>query len=463
MRYLFIRTQVIFLSLILLATFGLLLALGIRYNIRLDLTPGKVYSIAEGTVKTLKTMSGPVEILAFYQHEDPARNNFEVFLKQCQIVHSGLKYSFYDPQRVPNLAKTYHVRELYTVVLHYENRYEKIIQPTEQSFTNALIKLLQPKTIHLCFATGHKEVALNDKERSGYAVFQELLKENGYDAREIILSRDKVPSVCQVLVVAGPHQEFDTAELGLIAQTFKEGHSIFLMIDPMASGEGLSFINFMKQFGVVLGADVIVDKASRVAGGDFLVAMVTQYVIQHPITGEFQAPTFFPVSRSVQPSVEVPPGIEVVPLALSSPESWAETNLGALSNGEAKFEPSFDVMGPIPVAVAIEAKTVAPAVGGIAAPKPSEGGRMVVIGDSDFLTNGFISFSGNSDLALNIIQWLARDERLISLHPRQPQEFKPLRVTARKQLTVVLIITVGIPVFFLFLGLAALFRRKRLA
>jgi len=45
--------------------------------------------------------------------------------------------------------------------------------------------------------------------------------------------------------------------------------------------------------------------------------------------------------------------------------------------------------------------------------------RLVVIGDSDFVTNRHIQNGGNGDLFLNAVNWLAEEEHLISIRPKQ--------------------------------------------
>jgi ABC-type uncharacterized transport system involved in gliding motility auxiliary subunit len=48
--------------------------------------------------------------------------------------------------------------------------------------------------------------------------------------------------------------------------------------------------------------------------------------------------------------------------------------------------------------------------------------RLVVIGDSDFVANSTISFSGNIDLFLNAINWIAEQENLIAIRPKSPDD-----------------------------------------
>jgi ABC-type uncharacterized transport system involved in gliding motility auxiliary subunit len=56
---------------------------------------------------------------------------------------------------------------------------------------------------------------------------------------------------------------------------------------------------------------------------------------------------------------------------------------------------------------------------------------MVVAGDSDFITNRAINIPGNRDLGLNIANWLAQQENLIAIRPRDP-ESRPITLTEQQ-------------------------------
>ena len=47
---------------------------------------------------------------------------------------------------------------------------------------------------------------------------------------------------------------------------------------------------------------------------------------------------------------------------------------------------------------------------------------MIVLGDSDFATNGVIDYLGNKDLLVNSVNWLARDESLLAGARRRSKE-----------------------------------------
>ena len=67
-----------------------------------------------------------------------------------------------------------------------------------------------------------------------------------------------------------------------------------------------------------------------------------------------------------------------------------------------------------------------------------KGGRFVVVGDSEFITNELASAPVlNADLFLNMVNWVAQDEGLIGIRPREPEDRRIL--LSSQQMTNVLI------------------------
>ena len=449
MKHLFIRVQLVLASLLLFVTFVMGMFVVGRFNRRWDFTKDKVYSLSSQSLGILdKLKKEKIEVFAFYPHEDPARDNFEVFLKECRLHHPDFRYNFYDPDRFPSLAKRFQVASFYTVVVQYGDRSERVVEPNEENFSNALLRLANPRKFSLCFTTSHGEALLNGVERTGLSQLRQSFENHNYNLQEIILSRDKVPPFCDAVVVAGPHQEFSEDDFNALKTGFNNGLGILFLIDPMDPGAGKGYKAFLKIFGIELGENVIVDKMSRVVGGDFLVPLVAQYVTDHPITNNFNQTTFFPVARSVQPSTEPGPnGLEVVPLALSGSGSWAETNLQDLEKGQATFDSAADLAGPVCLAAAAQQAG-------------EKGGRMVVVVDSDFITDAYLPLSGNLNFTLNMVRWLVRDDRFVSLPPRQ-LEFKPLFLTTPQRSRMLFFLLGVLPALFLAAGIVLIYFRKK--
>ena len=55
--------------------------------------------------------------------------------------------------------------------------------------------------------------------------------------------------------------------------------------------------------------------------------------------------------------------------------------------------------------------------------------RVAAIGDSDFAANAYLGVEGNRDLFMNTVNWLAQQENLIAIRPREPAD-RRLTLTA---------------------------------
>jgi len=174
-------------------------------------------------------------------------------------------------------------------------------------------------------------------------------------------------------------------------------------------------------------------------GGDYLLPVVTQYE-QHPITKNFNLASFFPLAQTVD-AVETP-GASVQVLGQTSSDSWAETDKAAFDRGEVSFDQEKDRKGPVPVgAVATievtsnvqgptsKVPTEEKAVNGEPSTVNAKKGGIVAYGTSAFIKNTYLNLSGNRDLFLNSLSWLAEEEELIAIRPRQAK-FTPLVLTA---------------------------------
>jgi ABC-type uncharacterized transport system involved in gliding motility auxiliary subunit len=127
-----------------------------------------------------------------------------------------------------------------------------------------------------------------------------------------------------------------------------------------------------------------------------------------PITKGFQGSmTFFPLAQTVSIANKSAGQPQDIELLKTSERSFTVPNL---DQKEVAFDPK--TAGPLSLGVSGEKRG------------QGEGGqktaRLVVIGDSDFATNQAVSGGRNGDLFYNAVNWLASDESLISIRPKNP-------------------------------------------
>lgn len=428
-----------------------------RANRRFDLTQEKLYSVSKETVEILGQMREKgIRLRAYFADEDPARKEWELLLKNVSVHHPRFRYEFIDPDRVPSAAQRDHVTSYRTSVIEFDGRRDEIQGLTEEALANALIRLAHPERKTLCFSAGHGEPSLDDNQREGLSGWRQVLEDRQYSVKEIQIMGQGIPAECSVVVLSGPRYELLPGEVELLQKFSKRGKGFLFLIDPMDPGEGKTFQTLAKSFGLTLGEDVIVDKVSRVFGGDYLTPLVAQYA-DHPATKQFRAGIFLPIARTVQKAPELPEGalpagrqVRVTELAFTMQGSWAERDLQDLENGTAELAPKEDPVGPLSVAAAAE-------IG-----DGRHGGRAVFVGDSDFVTNVHLGLAGNRDFALNLLQWLVRDDRWISIRAREPR-FEPLFLRAHESAGAAAFAVLGLPFTLLVAGSARILVRKKSA
>ncbi len=413
--------------LVVLAILAAINYLAERHNKRWDLTAASQYSLSEQTKKVLQGLTKPVKATVFARTEDFER--FRSRLEEYQYVSKQLQVEYIDPEKRPTLADKLKENALGTVVLEYDGRVQRVTSEAEQDLTNGLIKVVQGKQPKVYFVTGHGERDLNGSDGAGYGGIADQLKSDNFLTEPLVLLQQDIPADAAVVVVAGPKSDLLEPEIAKLKAYLAKGGKVMVLIDPPVNAEApplANLIALLKDWSVEVGNNAILDPMSQLRGTQADVPVAAQYPY-HQITNTFRLLTAYPYTRSVKPIEGAPSGRTATSFVMSGRNSWAESDLKTLTTkGEAA--PEFDkgdVQGPISMAVAVSA----PVEG--AAPPPADEKdanpnkpetRLVVVGDSDFAANSVAGIPGNQDMFLNMVNWLAQQENLISVRPRNPED-----------------------------------------
>ncbi len=437
------------------AIVGIIGTLSYRHNWRKDFTANKRHSLSEQTLNVLRDLNEHIKVTAFVPKASPAYMDVKDLFDLYRYESNMVDVSLVDPDLNPTLANEADVRRYGVPVAFFEGEKgrETITQMDEEQVTNALIKVTRGKKKAVYFLTGHGERALDGTDDSGLSTAKKLLEDKNYDPKTLVLMRmEKVPDDCALLVVCGPQEDLTEPELNAIEEYLKGGGRALFLIDPQTAP---SLKPFLERYGLKLGDDIVIDRLSRLFGGDYLTPVLTTYSATHPITKNFNVASFFVVARSV--SASKAPGVHTMWLARTGEGSWAETDLEALEQGSASFDAAKDTQGPISLAAVSE---IEPPEGKGEKPAQARRGAMVVFGDSDFVTNARISLSGNSDLFMNAVNWLGEEETLIAIRPKETK-FSPVILTPADARLLFVLPVIVLPGIALIGGIYVFVRRSR--
>ncbi len=461
----------------------------VRNNKRWDLTEGQRHTLSDQTLKVLAGLQEDVQITYF--DRSIAMINGQVRLEQYEALSPHVKVEYVDPLDNPVKARVFDARGPYpTVIVDRGAKRERVSNASEQDLTNAIIKVLKEGQKQVCFVEGQGEADSEDDGERGFRSVGGALDRNQYGTRKVLLLREKrVPEDCTVLLVAGPENDLLEPAIDAIREYVAAGGKLFVMIEPELEGKTPNLLALLQEWNLELAGDVVVDVSGM--GSLFGTGPLTPIVASYPyhaITKDFRAMTAFHTARSVKAGSETVPGVTAQNLLETSPDSWAETDLSLQEPIEAGEN---DQRGPISLGAAVivkqavaddpaeapEADAVGasedteepeadPAEPASAAAEPGEeekpqppDGRVAVIGDFDFATNALLTFGDNQDFFLNTVAWLAEDEDLISIRPKDPSDQR-LFLTDLQQKNSALLALVLIPGFFIVAGVRSWWRRR---
>jgi ABC-type uncharacterized transport system involved in gliding motility auxiliary subunit len=208
---------------------------------------------------------------------------------------------------------------------------------------------------------------------------------------------------------------------------------------------------------------MVIDKMSRVMGGDFLLPMVANYG-SHVITQDFELTSLFSVARSVEKEAKIPDGVNVTPLAFTSQHSWSETNKQSIDAGAVNLDKE-DRKGPICLSVISEIESDSTSTSEsknnekVVNLKTPDKGKLLVFGDADFACNRLIDLVGNNDFITNSINFLIGRGELITIR-KEKRPIEPLSLSRSQGQVLFWIPVVVTPLFVLIIGVFVWLKRR---
>ncbi len=418
-----------------------------RHSVRWDLSENQNFTLAPQTYRVLRTLPRDVKITVFTREKDPGYQAFKERLESYRQASPKLSVEFIDPEKQPKIAQNYGIFRTDTAIFESDGQTIRVTSPSEVELTGALIRISKDSKKRIVFVEGHSELNLEDKERNGLSLAKEALIRQGYGVGTIsLLKESAVPDNTAVLVLAGPRRSVTKEEQDRIRAYVEKGGHLLVLADPNTQ-TGLE--SLLAHWGLGLGPGVLVDLQDRLAQGD-LTALLVRTFTEHEITQDLTSAVLLPLSRHVTFDEQVGKDWDFVPLARTSPNSWAETNMQGRVVSLSEKE---DVKGPLPMAAALSPKK-APEEG---AARPA----IAVIGNSTFVSNAFFNFPGNSDFFLHTMGWLADERDLISIAPKEPA-LRPFTPNPTQERTLIYIQVVFLPLLTLLTGIIVWRKRRRL-
>lgn len=402
---------VLFLMLVILLGY-----LASQYRFATDITQANRNILTQGSVNILKQMPGPINITVYATKDDAsAGDNFRKgmidFVTRYQREKKNVHLNFVNPSEEPKLAQDAGIKTDGEVVVEYQKRSEHITPPiAEQEMTNLLVRLSRTNQQAVMYLDGHGERNLIGIKNHDIGEFGKQLEAKGFKfANPDLTIAPAVPANGAMLVIASPQVDVSDIEAKKIKAYLESGGNLLWLLDD----DNLRGLDEVAEYiGLQVSPGIAMDMASAQYGADARVSFASLYGA-HAITTNFMLRTLFPEAHQVNAKGTDANGWKVSNLVEVAPNGWLASQKLA-KDAKPVFNEKLDKPGPINIGVALE-RTYG-----------KKGQRIVVMGNANFLSNTFITNGGNLDFGINMVNWLAGDDKLITI---QPMPLKDINMT----------------------------------
>jgi len=445
---LMLRLQGALFVVLFLGVIGLLAWASARYSVQFDWTATGRNTLSEPSRRLLERLHGPIEITAYATQTELLRGRIRDLVDRYRRRKPDVRLEFVNPDTVPEQVRRLNVTVNGELLVDYRGRTEHVREHTEQALTNALQRLARSGERWLVYLTGHGERDLLGEANHDLGRWGRQLQAAGFQVQPLNLAEaGAIPENTALVVIAGPQVAYLEGEVALLRRYLEGGGNLLWLADP---GPLHGLAPLAETLGLAFADGVVVDPTlQRLGVGDATFVPVSRYP-EHPVTREFELLTVYPEAAALE--VEPRDGWRATPIVETGPRAWLET--GALE-GEIAFDEGADRPGPLTLGYAHE-RSGGPGDGG-SEDTPSQ--RAVVVADGDFLSNTYLGNQGNLDLGMNMVNWLASDERLIAIPARMaPDAHLNLSRTAS---AVMVAGVFGLPALLLAVGVGVWLRRRR--
>ncbi|GJL56494.1 MAG: hypothetical protein NPIRA02_36260 [Nitrospirales bacterium] len=420
--------------------------LAARHAPEWDFSETQHFTLSRQTYQVLRQLEQPVSIKVFAHEGSPNFAAFRDLLGTYTKETEKVTVEFIDPERQPDIAKAYAISQIDTAVVESAAQKLYLTDTSENDVTNALLRVTQTSKKRLVFLTGHGEKGLIDQQSSGLSRAQDALEKQGYHIDAIPKMTSEHIQTTSTVIMAAPQHALTEGERRTLLHYIDQGGRLLLLVDPQ-SHDSVGMLT--EHWGVTLGEGIVVDQEHRLGRGSPTALQIRTFT-GHDITDEFTVPILLPVSRYIDFDMEKGRDWDFVSLAQTSENSWAEMNT---TNTTPELNTDEDVEGPLTIAAALT--TNADEQDG------QTSAKIVIVGNSAFATNGYLTYPGNTDFFLKTIAWLADAGHLVSITPKEPA-FRPFVPNPSQEQALLFFQVLFLPLFTLFLGFSVWKKRRRL-
>jgi ABC-type uncharacterized transport system involved in gliding motility auxiliary subunit len=413
-------------------------------RIQWDVTQNERNSLSPTSVEVLKQMEGRLLGRVYISPQDAQLGNVSKiirdFLSPYQHAKPDFDVTFIDPSEHPDLAREAGVESSGEMLIEYNGRVERLTTFNEHALINLLMRLMRTGSRPVMTLIGHGERKLDGIADRDLGEFGQQLTAKGFRIQPLnLVTTPEVPAGTSLLVIASPQADLSEGEVDRLLTYVERGGNLLWLLDqePLHGLQPLA-----EKLELTLTPGVVIDPQAGQLKAPVTFSVGAGYG-EHPVTRNFDYLTLFPFARQI--TINENDAWHSLSLVEAGENGWVET--GDLDDGIA-FDAMYDVSGPVSIA-AVLSRTI-----------NEQEQRVAVIGSGYFLANAYLGYGRNLDFGVNLVNWLAGDEDLITIQPRTTID-SSLTLQEPTLTIIAWCFLIMMPLIFLASGMVIWWRRKR--
>ncbi|MFA7576907.1 MAG: Gldg family protein [Candidatus Muiribacteriota bacterium] len=389
-------------------------------NKEFDFTQSGRFTISEQTVRILNSLENDIEIISFFENEHKAAE-FQVsdLIERYRMHTRRINFRKINPINDPFTAQKHNITSSGTILFKYNDNEKKITEISELAFTNAIKEVAfgDKKVAYFIQGHGERKITGDGQDDISYAVH--MLEQENYKVEELfLLQTGEIPEDASVVIIAGAEKKYEEFEIAALDNYIKNGGKVIVLIDPTKQ----HFDEFLREYNLLPQNNIVIDQnpLAKFIGTNYVMPIVTAYS-PHEITEGFELALVLNWAMPVTPGYDVEKQYSAKILAQTGEGSWGESDIERLfTEGKAQFNPEEDLNGPLTIAAISERKLVSETETETEnEDENSVYSRILVIGNSAFISNSMVNTQGNLDFFLNCVNFMAGFEDFIAIRPKK--------------------------------------------
>ena len=468
--------------------------LSARHYARADLTSARRFTLDDRTRKLLAKLEDDLQIATFMVMPQfgaqadltvPARDileQYQVESDRVKVTHASLyaapreavrlaeKMGFAQEAIEPNcilMAYKGNTKKLersdLVEEMPFDPRYRGPRPPPELKLEDAItsaIRVLMEQEERILYAlSGHGERPMTHAQgRMGFSLAKAELKGQNYDIQELKLAeKGGVPDDASAVLIAGPRRSFAPAEVEALKKYLDGGGGAVVLVDSTLGVRGMKpcgLADLLEERGIKLRQDVEVKLAVKVLMFHALSETIpaawysSTHLITKPLMDAGGLLTEYYRPCLLEKADPEDSALEVEELVKSSAAAWGETSVSGRDSQRLSVDGGGDIKGPTALVI-------------VSGPKEGEeGGKLVVVADSDFACDVMYRKLANGDLFINSINWMVGVKENIGIESRTP-DVRSANMTDKNRNRVFWVNIVLVPVLVLACGAVVLWLRRK--